>query len=133
MTYDRGNYRHKWRNERRAAAVRASIGIDQLTTLVIEDLCEAVPAHVLTPDDFGDPELAARTRRPSWDAFSFTYPDDPTLFVVMNPIRPAARQAATLMEELSHHLLGHRPSAIWTDPHTGIPRRDYDRAQEHEA
>ena len=133
MTYDRGDYRHKWRLERHAAAVRASIGLDQLTPLVIDDLCEAVPAHVMFPDDFGDPVLAARTKRSSWDAFSFTYPDDPTLFVIMNPVRPGPRQAATLMEELSHHLLQHKPSAIWTDRQTGIPRRDYNRAQDKEA
>jgi Zn-dependent peptidase ImmA (M78 family) len=133
MAYDRGDYRHKWRIERHAANIRASLGLDQLATLPIDDLCDAVPAHVLTPDDLGDPGLAARVRRPSWDAFSFSYPDDRTLIIVMNPMRPRARQTATLMEELSHHLLGHRPSAIWADPQTGIPRRDYDRAQEHEA
>jgi Zn-dependent peptidase ImmA (M78 family) len=133
MAYDRGDYREKWRIERHAAAIRASIGFDQLTAIAVEELCEAVPAHVFTPDDFGDPDVAARTRRTSWDAFSFTYPDDPTLFVVINPLRPVARQTATLMEELSHHLLGHQPSAIWIDPSTGVPRRDYDRGQEQEA
>ena len=133
MAYDRGDYRHKWRIERHAAAIRASLGLDQFAILPIDDLCDAVPAHVLTPEDLGDSALAARVSRPFWDAFSFSYPDELTLIILMNPLRPAPRQKATLMEELSHHLLGHRPSAIWVDPQTGLPRRDYNRAQEHEA
>jgi Zn-dependent peptidase ImmA (M78 family) len=129
----RGDYHDKWRIERQAKAIRASLGLDTMAILPIEDLCDAVPAHVVTPDDLGDAVLARRVRRPAWDAFSFSYPDEPTLIIVMNPIRPKARQVATLMEELAHHLLGHRPSAIWTDAKTGVPRRDYDKAQEQEA
>ena len=37
------------------------------------------------------------------------------------------------MEELSHHLVGHQPSAIWTDRATGLSRRDYNRGQERES
>ena len=53
--------------------------------------------------------------------------------IVLNDGRPRARQTATVREELSHHLLGHQPSAIWTDRATGLPRRDYNRGQEREA
>ena len=37
------------------------------------------------------------------------------------------------MEEFSHHLLGHSPSTIALNPHTGFLERSYDGAQEAEA
>jgi Zn-dependent peptidase ImmA (M78 family) len=132
-SYDRGNYRDKWRIERLAGLIRTRLGLDQLEVLRPELLCEAVPAHVFVPADFRVPELERRLERVSWDAFSFSYPEDPTLLIVLNPARPRLRQTATLMEELSHSLLRHRPSAIWTDRHTGLPRREYNGAQEAEA
>jgi Zn-dependent peptidase ImmA (M78 family) len=133
MAYDRGHFRDKWRIERLSAEIRASIGLDQVSVLAPQALCDAVPAHVFAPDDFGDPALSSRVARVRWDGLSFSYPGDSTLIVVLNPNRSSARQAATLMEELSHHLLRHAPSTIWTDPQTGLPRRDFNKAQEEEA
>ena len=53
--------------------------------------------------------------------------------ILLNPARSEKRQAATLMEEFSHHVLGHKPCSIATDPATGILKRSYDGAQENEA
>ena len=133
MTYDRSDYQHKWRIERRAAQIRASLGLDQIAVLSAELLCEAVPAHVFVPADFDVPELEERLRRVPWDGFSFSFPDDPTLMVLLNPVRSRARQTASLMEELAHHLLGHEPSMIWHDTATGLLRRTFNRGQEDEA
>jgi Zn-dependent peptidase ImmA (M78 family) len=53
--------------------------------------------------------------------------------ILLNSARSERRQAATLMEELSHHLLRHKPCSIAHNPRTGFLERSYDRAQEHEA
>lgn len=133
MAYRRADYRDKWRLERKAAAIRARLGLEQLEVLSPHRLCEAVPAHVLLPADVADGDVVSQVERVPWDAFSFNYPDDATLIILLNPRRPPARQTATLMEELCHHLLRHQPSAIWTDTQTGLARRDYNDSQETEA
>jgi Zn-dependent peptidase ImmA (M78 family) len=37
------------------------------------------------------------------------------------------------MEEISHHLLRHKPTGFYQDPATGLQRRQYNPAQEREA
>jgi Zn-dependent peptidase ImmA (M78 family) len=133
MPYNRRDYRDKWRIERLAADIRERLGLDQLEVLSPYRLCDAVPAHVFVPADIADTGLQHRLAQVAWDGFSFTYPDEPTVMVLLNPERAVTRQTATLMEELSHHLLGHRPSIIRTDRVTGLPQRDYNASQEAEA
>jgi Zn-dependent peptidase ImmA (M78 family) len=121
-----------WRLEREAAAVRWRLGLgprDPLDPLV---LAAAVPAQVFRPEDFGDDMLARRLRQVPWDGLSFALPGV-GLVVLLNPARPATRRTATLMEELAHELLEHRPSRIEPDPRTGVPRRSFDAEQEREA
>jgi len=133
VPYRRGDYRDKWRIESLAAAVRAKLEVDQLKPLSPWRLAEALPAHVFYPEDFGNIELARRLRRINWDGLAFCYDGDPTLMILLNPARSDRRQAATLMEEVSHHLLRHKPCSIATNPTTGVPERSYDRSQEDEA
>ena len=92
-----------------------------------------MPARIFRPEDFGDEVLARRLRQVPWDGLSFTLPGEPALVVLLNPHRPATRRTATLMEELAHALLEHRPSRLEPDPATGVLRRSYDAAQEREA
>jgi Zn-dependent peptidase ImmA (M78 family) len=133
VAYNRGDYRDKWRIERLAAAVRQQLKIDQLEPLSPFRLADAVPAHVFYPEDFGDPQLARRLRAINWDGFAFCCDGDPTLMILLNPARSERRQAATLMEELAHHLLRHTPSPIRHNASIGFLERSYDRAQEDEA
>jgi Zn-dependent peptidase ImmA (M78 family) len=133
VAYNRGDYRDKWRIERLAAAIRARLEVDQLEPLNPWRLADALPAHVFYPEDFGDAVRAKRLRRISWDGFAFCCDGDPTLMILLNPARSEKRQAATLMEELSHHLLRHKPCSIAVNPNTGFLERSYDRAQEDEA
>jgi Zn-dependent peptidase ImmA (M78 family) len=119
--------------EREAAALRWRLGLGPLDRLDPLRLAAAVPARVFRPEDFGDEVLARRLRRVAWDGLSFTVPGSPELVVVLNPDRPATRRTATLLEELAHALLRHRPSRLERDPHTGVLRRSFDSAQEREA
>jgi Zn-dependent peptidase ImmA (M78 family) len=132
VAYNRSDYREKWRIERHAAAIRRKLGLDQLAPLDPLQLTDALPAHVFYPEDFGDGRLARQLRQIKWDGFAFCV-DDGTLMIVLNSDRPKTRQTATLMEELSHHLLSHEPCRIATNPETGFLERSYDRAQESEA
>lgn len=133
MSYNRGDYLQKWRIERLAAGIRGDLGLDQLTPLSPWHLADAIPAHIFFPEDFDDDALARRVRAVKWDGFAFPCPDDHTLMIVLNPAKPQTRQTATLMEELSHHLLHHQPSSIAHDPRTGFLERSYNRSQEDEA
>jgi Zn-dependent peptidase ImmA (M78 family) len=133
VLYDRGRYQDKWRLERMAQAVRRQLGLDQYALLDPWQLAEAIPAHVFFPEDLVTGPLASAARRVQWDGFGFCYPDEPELMVLLNSARPKTRQVATLMEEFSHHMLKHRPSRLFLDPTTGLLRRDFDKAQEHEA
>jgi hypothetical protein len=132
VAYNRRDYRQKWRIERHAAAVRGKLGLDQLTPLDALQLADALPAHVFYPEDFGDGPLARKLQKIKWDGFAFGVADG-TLMIVLNSARPSTRQTATLMEELAHHLLGHKPCRIATNAQTGFLERSYDRAQESEA
>jgi Zn-dependent peptidase ImmA (M78 family) len=133
VAYNRGDYREKWRIERLAASIRTKLGLDQLTPLSPWRLADAIGAHVFYPADFGDQALVRRLRTVKWDGLAFCCPGEQSLMIVLNPARPKTRQAATLMEELSHHLLGHQPCSIAVNDKTGILERSYDKTQEDEA
>jgi hypothetical protein len=62
MTYDRGNYRHKWRIERAATELRCTLGLDQYQPLDPQRLADHLEAHIFYPEDFGDDDLADRVR-----------------------------------------------------------------------
>jgi Zn-dependent peptidase ImmA (M78 family) len=133
LEYDRARYQDKWRLERLARRVRTQLGLSQTDVLDPWRLADAVPAHVFYPEDLLPPMLARRALAIDWDGFAFAFPDDRFLMVVMNPARSRRRQCATLLAELSHHLLRHQPSRIYTDQVTGQLRRDFNQAQEEEA
>ena len=131
--YARGNYRDKWRLERQAQATRARLKLTQYDVIDPWRLADLVPAHVFYVDDIVDADLALRAGHAGWDGFAFQFPGESTLMVVLNPNRTTARQSATLMEELCHGLLRHAPTRLLQDPDTGLLRREYNQAQEHEA
>jgi hypothetical protein len=126
-------WRMSRRIEREAAALRWRLGLGPHDRLDPLQLAAAVPARVYWPEDLGDDVLARRLRQVPWDGLSFNLPGDPALIVLLNPARPATRRTATLLEELAHALLGHCPTRLERDPHAGVMRRTYDRAQEREA
>lgn len=54
--------------------------------------------------------------------------------IILNPSHSVTRQSATLMEEISHVFLGHKPTALSRSAPDGtVVSRDYDEAIEEEA
>jgi hypothetical protein len=58
---------------------------------------------------------------------------DGSRIVILNPSQSPGRQAATLMEEICHILLGHRPSQIVQAAGAGQNHRNYNDSIEEEA
>jgi Zn-dependent peptidase ImmA (M78 family) len=135
MGYKRGDYRDKWRIERTAEAVRGRIGLDQLAVLDVSLLVDDLGAEVFHLRDLiQDDEVALRrARRIDFDGAVSLQPQTGQPVIIMNCGRPVRRRLATLMEELAHLLLKHKPSRIALDPDLGIVRRSYNREQENEA
>jgi Zn-dependent peptidase ImmA (M78 family) len=133
--YRRGDYRDKWRIEAHAAAIRRSIGLDQLTVLdpsLVVDLLDAQVFHL--SDLIVDDHVALRrARRVGFDGAASSHPETRQAVILINCGKPRRRRMATLMEELAHLLLDHEPSRIALDPGLGLIKRSFDRDQEHEA
>jgi len=66
-----------------------------------------------------------------WDAFTLAAFDIGKIVIVYNPEKAPKRINATIMEEISHILLGHEPTQIAEQD--GAFFRDYNSAQEEEA
>lgn len=63
----------------------------------------------------------------------FTVPVNGLNLIVLNSTHASTRQHATLMEELFHIRLGHKPCRVFQCPETGIMRREFDSKIEVEA
>jgi hypothetical protein len=68
----------------------------------------------------------------SWSAFALREGGGPWL-ITWNPWHSENRVRASLMEEVSHIILKHRPTRLLPDPLTGLPRRVYAPSKEKEA
>jgi Zn-dependent peptidase ImmA (M78 family) len=123
----------KWRLEHAAQAIRQQLRLGPTDILDLQQLADAIPAHVFFPEDLIAPGLADRARAIDWDGFAFVFPGEDCLMVLLNSGRSARRRSATLLEEFAHHLRGHKPTQLFRDPVTGLLRREYDKAQEQEA
>lgn len=114
MSYNRGDYRDKWRIEKRAVGVRSDLGLDQIQVLDPGALAGRLGAEIFDLSDLTDDEIALRRARSiGFDGMASTHPHDGTPIIVLNCGKPARRRTATLMEELGHLVLGHRPSRIY--------------------
>jgi hypothetical protein len=101
-------------------------------------LADVVGLRVLTLDAIS--ELSPETRRilsdPSMEWSGGATPElpDGSHLIVLNPSQSPGRQAATLMEEICHILLGHRHSQIAYNATTiGENHREYNDSIEEEA
>lgn len=113
-SYARGDYRDKWRIERRAAEVRGALGLDQIQVLDPVLLADSLGAEVFDLADLIDDEVELRRARDiAFDGMASTHPSEEVPIIVLNCGRPVRRRTATLMEELGHLVLGHQPSRIY--------------------
>jgi hypothetical protein len=135
VAYRRGDYRDKWRIERTAAATRGRLGLDQLEVLDPNLLVDDLGATVFHLSDLlgEDGAVLRRARRIAFDGASFVHPETGQPVIILNCGRPVRRRMATLMEELAHLLLKHKPTRIAPDPKLGVVRRSFNREQENEA
>lgn len=120
-----------------AYKLRRRLDLADLTPLDPEALIGTYPDIKLL--DLG-PILAARPRdnailsahSAKWSAMAYREGQGPWL-VVWNPWHAETRVRASVMEEVAHIMLGHRPTKLVTDPLTGLPKRTYTRSKEQEA
>jgi len=75
-------------------------------------------------------ELTGRSRS-SWSAVTMDLGDGSQLCII-NPTHTAERTRATLMEEIVHVVLGHRPTRIFMGA-GGLPCREYNAVNEEVA
>jgi hypothetical protein len=88
------------------------------------------PSHIRA---LSSEELHLLTERYSenWSGGTIALPDGWQL-CILNPTHNAERTKATLMEEVAHIFLGHKPTKITTGL-DGLSRRDYEQDKEREA
>lgn len=100
------------------------------------ELARGMGVRVLSPGDIPGMDRADLRRllvedRDGWSAGSIRLPNG-RMLIVLNPTHPPTRKRATLMEELAHVHLGHKPSQlILLDG--GIAVRSFKKSQETEA
>jgi hypothetical protein len=135
VSYNRSDYRHKWALESRTAAVRRDVGLDQIEVLDPSLLLDRVGAQIFFLSDLcgENAVLLQRARRMAFDGAASHHPDTGEPLILLNCGKPSRRRLATLMEELSHLILEHRPSRIERHPLLGFSQRTFDQSQEHEA
>ncbi len=122
--------------EEHAAELRRRAGIGPLERLdpwavapkfgvIIPDLADLVG---MSPEDRA--HLGAVDAK-AWSGGGISLPGG-KLLVLLNPSQTAERAAATIMEEVAHVHLGHRPSLLAPQPNGAAGRR-YDAQTEREA
>ncbi len=127
-----------WRRwvEERATELRELVDLPPLAPLNPRVLAEAMGARVIYPDDI--PRLSVADRRQlsesgrnDWSGGTIALPDG-RIKIVLNPLHSKTRLRATLMEELAHVHLRHKPSQLLLIDGE-LVTRSYDRKQEQEA
>jgi hypothetical protein len=125
---------HKFREvERKAIGIRHFAGIGLSARLNPYELAMLLNLRVVALADLE--QLPERTRAhlaqsDEWSAGTTEMLPDGSRIIVINGKQSAGRQAATLMEEICHTLLGHDPSSI---SENGAGGRSYDLSVEEEA
>ena len=129
----------QWQPERNGLAFRGRFDVQsdvplrpfdigkQLTDVKL--LGRADLERIVAPDDL---RVAFGSARHRWSAVTIPIHEDGHI-VILNDTHATTRQNATLMEELFHIVLRHKPSRIKPCPITGLMKREFNRAVENEA
>jgi hypothetical protein len=122
--------------EEQAAILRQRAGVgpqDRLNPRALTQelgLVIAYPADIpgLTPDDYA---LVVGADPKTWSGMGGRLPDG-RLLVLLHPSQTVERANVTIMEEVAHIHLGHRPTRLVTQ-RSGLEKREYNKADEDEA
>ena len=116
--------------------MRRELGVTPTAPLGHQMLADYLDVNLWTP-----PEIARLStdairillgaERNNWSAV--TVSQNNTDAVIYNPTHSEGRRSSDVMHELSHLLIGHRPSTLILSPDGNLALRSYDRAQEEEA
>ncbi|HKX31589.1 MAG TPA: ImmA/IrrE family metallo-endopeptidase [Blastocatellia bacterium] len=125
----------KWKEyERKALEIRRFAGVSLAERLDPFKLAESLKLKVVSVSQVEGLSEQARAHlmgSDQWSGGTTGWLPDGSGLIIINDRQSPGRQAATLMEEVCHSLLGHRPSSI--DPTGAGGGRSYNRAIEEEA
>ena len=123
--------------EKEAQRLRAHLGFGSDEPIGALEVAEMLGLKVVSPAALrylspGALRFLLGAAARDWSGLACHLPNG-IVAVVLNPTHSERRRRATLMEEVGHLHLGHRPSAVTVDAPTGLMRRTYDKRQEDEA
>jgi hypothetical protein len=121
--------------ERQGQILRRCLNLAPRDPLDPFKLAECMKAQIYSPYDVRDFPLDALDQlisadQKSWSAGSIRLPDG-EIAIILNPVHADTRKRASLMEELSHMHLGHKPSQIILNDHMAL--RTFNKTQETQA
>ncbi len=122
--------------ERQAQQLRRRVALPPMGILDPYRLAGKMGVRVLTPGDIpgmdpADLQHLLVQGSDSWSAGSIRLPNGQVV-IVLNPTHPDTRKRATLMEELAHVHLRHKPSQLIVLD-GGVAVRSFKKSQETEA
>jgi len=127
----------KTKCENISVEIRKKLDLEKFDPLSPEALAEYLGVYLLEPT--GIEYLSEQSRQQllhkdknSWSAFTISYLG--VDIIVYNPTHSPWRHSSDIMHELSHIILGHKPSQIvFLTPDSQIALRDYNQDLEEEA
>lgn len=117
--------------------IRKKLGLGKSDPLSPEALAEYLGVYLLKPTDIEHLSEQSRLQllrkdKNSWSAVTISYLG--VDIIAYNPTHSKWRHSSDIMHELSHIILGHRPSQIvFLTPDIQIALRDYNQDLEEEA
>ena len=124
--------------EGRAHALRKRANLTPLQSLEPSDVAQTLPNVILaelrtlvalsSEGDLGVLERESET----WSAIALRIDSGPWL-VTWNPWHAPTRTRVSVMEEIAHIVLDHKPTSLTPHPATGLPVRAYAPSKEKEA
>ncbi|MCA9751667.1 MAG: ImmA/IrrE family metallo-endopeptidase [Gemmatimonadetes bacterium] len=123
--------------EGKAQELRRILGLGDEDSLDPLELIEKMPGVLVASvveigNGTGSLLDCLRRARNSWWAAAYRETGGPWL-IVYNPWQSDTRLRSSLMEEVAHIHLNHKPTRVFPDPATGLLTRDYGISKEKEA
>lgn len=123
--------------ERKATELRQLLGLEAHEPLDPFQLADKLQVAVVDPRDIPDISVTSLNRvlqedHAPWSAGTVRLADGGAV-VILNPTHSKLRNKSTLMEEISHVILGHEPTKISVVDAANIAFRSWEKVQEEEA